>query len=59
MSGYLIGLFKKANAALNKSPEKKYIPEILEAAEVGDCDPSKIVWCQDCEAWHEDFHGGA
>lgn len=52
MSGYFVSLYRR----LFPKQEEKYLPEILELAEEVGCDPSMIFWCDDCEAFHEDFY---
>ena len=51
MSGFFVNLWN----VLYPKQEAKYPPEILEAAEICGCGPSRIMWCDTCKDWHEDF----
>jgi len=52
MSGYFANLYNR----LFPKQKKIYLPEILKAAKVEGCKPSKIFWCKECKALHEDFY---
>jgi len=50
MSGFLVWL---GNALYPKAKPIEYHADILEAAELEDCDPKDIIWCSDCDAYHK------
>lgn len=53
MSRFFVNLLNKLVFPKNKL---QYLPEVLEAAEIDECDPSEIFWCDDCEAFHKDYY---
>ena len=53
MSGFFANLWNKA------FPDKveEYPAYILEAAELEECDPEEIMWCETCNDWHMSYYG--
>lgn len=51
MSRFFVNLWK----SLFNKQEITYIPDIIEAAEFDECNPSQISWCDDCGAFHKDY----
>ncbi len=54
-------MFSKLKSALKRLSEllysepynKQYIPEVLEAAELEECSPENLMYCEKCHSWHK------
>ena len=50
-NGFIVNLWK----SLFKKQDNQYLPDVIEAAELEECQPSQIVWCDDCGEFHKDY----